>query len=410
MTKGTKWELTHQTGPPINPQGPPSKDDKAMSHETNHQERPLAVLRAMIDTVDRELVHLLARRTALVGEIAQYKRSHRVPIRDSTREKEIITDRLALASELALSPSQVESIFRLILWGSRDRQASLKAEVPPDVAARTVAVVGGMGAIGGCMVRMFRDLGNHVIVVDTKTRTTPVEAAEVADVVVISVPIDVTEKVIRELGPRMKPDALLMDVTSVKRKPMAAMLESSKASVVGTHPLFGPSVHSLQGQRVVVCPGRGDEWLDWLRTMLHARGLVITEATPEEHDRAMAIVQVLVHFHTEVMGRTLSHLGVSIDETLRFTSPIYRLELLMTARHFDQSSNLYSAISMENESTSEITEAFCRSVEELRDILINRDTERFAQIFDDVHAYFGDFTHEAMEQSSYLIDRLVERS
>ena len=43
---------------------------------------------------------------------------------------------------------------------------------------------------------------------------------------VISVPIDVTEQVIREVGPRLRPESLLMDVTSVKSEPMRAMLAS----------------------------------------------------------------------------------------------------------------------------------------------------------------------------------------
>ena len=51
----------------------------------------------------------------------------------------------------------------------------------------------------------------------------------------------------------MRRGGLLMDVTSIKEAPVKAMLESTKASVVGTHPMFGPSVHSLQGQRVVLC-------------------------------------------------------------------------------------------------------------------------------------------------------------
>ncbi len=49
--------------------------------------------------------------------------------------------------------------------------------------------------------------------------------------------------------------------------------------------------------------------MSWLKTMLHARGLEIVETTPEDHDRVMSVVQVLTHFTTEVMGRTLAALG-----------------------------------------------------------------------------------------------------
>ncbi|MHC4415533.1 MAG: bifunctional chorismate mutase/prephenate dehydrogenase [Planctomycetota bacterium] len=373
------------------------------------QARPLAVLRAMIDAVDHEMLHLLARRNALVGEIAAHKRVHGIAIRDRRRERQIIADRRERAGPLGLSPDVIESMLRLILWASRDRQAALRAEVPPDLEQRTVAVIGGNGLMGRCFAKLFADLGHAVMIADLNTDLTPEEAASVAEVVVISVPIDSTVQVIRHLGPRVREDGLLMDVTSIKADPVRAMLESSEASVIGTHPLFGPSVHSLQGQRIVLTPGRGDDWLRWLGRMLRARGLSIKESTPQEHDRAMAVVQVLTHFATEVMGKALARLGVPIDKTLNFTSPVYLMELLMTARHFAQAPELYASIQMSNPLTHEVTEAFVRAAEEHRTVVETQDHAAVSTVFEEVRAFFGSFSDEALEQSSFMIDRLVER-
>src|SRR5690606_3273852 len=144
----------------------------------------------------------------------------------------------------------------------------------------------------GCgRARLLGDRGHAVMVADVATGLTPVGAAQLADVVVVSVPIEITEQVIREIGPHVREHALLMDVTSVKEGPLAAMMASTRASVVGTHPMFGPNVHSLQGQRVVLCAGRGEEWHGWLKRAFTARGLAVTDATAEQHDRAMAVVQ-----------------------------------------------------------------------------------------------------------------------
>lgn len=371
--------------------------------------RSLPVLRAMIDSLDHDLLRLLGRRYSLVSEIAEYKREHGLPIRDFDREREIIQDRRQRAAPLGLVPEMIESMFRLVLWASRDRQAALKAQVPLDVEPRNVAVIGGLGAMGQCVAELFGDLGHPVMIADLDTRLTPEDAASAADVVVISVPIGRTVEVIRRLGPLVRPDALLMDVTSIKTEPVREMLAWSTASVVGTHPLFGPSVHSLQGQRVVLCPGRGDKWLGWLRQMLQARGLVLKETTPEEHDQAMSIVQVLVHFSTEVMGNTLAHLGVSIEETLAFTSPVYLMELLMTARHFAQSPELYAEIEMSNATAPEVTEIFAKTARQMHNLISDRDHAGFVRMFHEVRDYFGSFTGYALEQSSFLIDRLVER-
>ena len=310
--------------------------------------RPLPVLRAMIDAVDHEILQLLSRRNGLVGEIAAHKRQNTISIRDHKRERELIEDRRKRSAELGLRPDVIENMYRLILWASRDHQATLRVEVPLDVEPRTVAIIGGSGGLGSCMAKMFADLGHAVMIADLDTDLKPRDAAAAADVVVISVPIDLTTSVIAELGPLVRDDALLMDVTSIKEEPLQAMLKHSKASVVGTHPLFGPSVHTLQGQRIVLTPGRGDDWLAWLRTMLKARGLVIKESTPIEHDRAMAVVQVLTHFATQVMGKTMAKFGVPLKETLEFTSPVYLMEMLMTARHFAQSPHLYASIQKSN--------------------------------------------------------------
>jgi chorismate mutase/prephenate dehydrogenase len=144
--------------------------------------------------------------------------------------------------------------------------------------------------------------------------------------------------------------------------------------------------------------------------MLHARGLEVVETSPEEHDRAMSIVQVLVHFSTEVVGRTLAALGMPLENTLRFTSPIYLIELLLTARHFAQSPALYGAIQMANPATAHVTAAFVKAAEEMRGIAARGDQAAFNAIFDEVRQYFGAFTGAALQQSDFLIDRLVERT
>lgn len=371
--------------------------------------RPLPLLRAMVDSLDRELLQLAARRMALVGEIAEYKRRHGIRIRDRRRERDVLEDRCRRAEALGLPRDEIESIFRLLLRASRDHQAALRAEIPPDLEPRTVAVIGGAGRMGTLLVRLFADLGNPVIVADVDTDVAPREAAANADVVIISVPIDATMEVIRSVGPAVRPDALLMDVTSIKSAPMAAMLESTPAHVLGTHPMFGPGVHTLQGQRVVLCRGRGDEWADWVSRMFAARGLVVTETTPERHDRTMAIVQVLTHMQTQVFGLALARSGLPLDETLPFTSPAYLLELYVAARHFAQEPSLYGPIEMCNPGTAIVAQSLGDAAREIGEILASGDRAGFEALFAEVRAYFGDFTDEALVQSSFLIDRLVER-
>jgi chorismate mutase / prephenate dehydrogenase len=370
----------------------------------------LSVLRRQLDELDGQVLELLARRMEVVKNVAAVKRAEGVQIRDFARERQVLDDRCQRAQQLGLSPAPIESIYRQIMLSSRDYQASLGAAAPRTVVPKDVAVIGGAGQMGQLMARMFGELGHRVVIADLQTDARPQQAAARADVVLISVPIQITLDVIAELGPHVRQDALLMDVTSVKQAPIAAMLQHSRASVVGTHPMFGPGVHTLQGQRVVVCPGRGDAWCSWLEQMLDARGLVVTRASAEEHDRAMALVQVLTHFQTQVLGWTLARCGVPLEQSRRFTSPAYLMELYVAARHFAQDPALYGPIEMLNPDTKLVTAAFQKAAQDLGEILERRDQPRFDEMFAEVRAFFGEFALEATEQSSFMIDRLVERT
>ena len=85
------------------------------------------------------------------------------------------------------------------------------------------------------------------------------------------------------------------------------------------------------------------------------------------------------------------------------------MELLMAARHFAQSSELYASIQMNNPETTRVFDALQQAGSELRTIVLDKDRESFDALFAEVHEHFGNFSEQALEQSSFLIDRLVER-
>ncbi len=120
-----------------------------------------------------------------------------------------------------------------------------------------VALIGGRGQMGRWFERFFLAQGLEVLTADLDTTPTPQEAVRQADLVVLSVPIPKVTEVVRELAPAMRPDAGLIDLTSVKQRPLSAMLAHFPGEVVGTHPLFGPHAKTIVGQTVVLCRGRG---------------------------------------------------------------------------------------------------------------------------------------------------------
>ena len=213
--------------------------------------KELLECRNRIDAIDNQILELLSARKNVVSEVAEVKKRHALKVRDRVREAAILDDRRSRCDELGLRREVVESLYRVVLTASRDLQAALGTERPPDLERRTVAVIGGNGAMGQLFARIFDDLGQDVLVADLNTTLTPIQAAKRADAVLISVPMDATVEVIKEIGPHVREDGLLFDVTSTKSDPVNAMCSATKADVIGMHPMFGPSIHTMQDQRIV---------------------------------------------------------------------------------------------------------------------------------------------------------------
>jgi prephenate dehydrogenase len=250
----------------------------------------------------------------------------------------------------------------------------------------------------------FADRGFDVRYTDVG-RGIPIEELTAwADVLLFSVPLRETVRIIRSVVPLTRPQQLLLDVTSLKGDPVAAMMES-ECDVLGLHPMFGPPVPTFAGQTVIVCQGRGDRNGAIVQLLRDAR-MRVKEATPEEHDRMMSIIQVLVHFHTISLGRTLRELGVDIATSLEWTSPIYRLEMTMTGRLFAQDPELYAAIEELNPHAVEVIDKAAESIEFFRDCVKRGDFESFVNDFRATSEFMGEFCAEAQILSKTLIRHL----
>ncbi|MBT3259924.1 MAG: prephenate dehydrogenase/arogenate dehydrogenase family protein, partial [Deltaproteobacteria bacterium] len=78
-----------------------------------------------------------------------------------------------------------------------------------------VAVIGGTGRMGAWFSHILDPHCREIIRVGRSNPITPEQAAA-CDVLVFSVPIKETVKVIRKIAPLASEDAILMDLTSIK--------------------------------------------------------------------------------------------------------------------------------------------------------------------------------------------------
>ncbi len=242
-----------------------------------------------------------------------------------------------------------------------------------------IGIIGGTGGIGRWFADCFRKEGYRVHVMGRREGMSLPELAVRCRIVIVSVPIAATPEVIRQVGPLLPEDSLLMDFTSLKEEPLREMLAATRAEVIGCHPLFGPDCPSLEGQNVILCPGRGNVWLAWLEAFFAKGRARITLTNPKEHDRMMSLVQGLTHLETLLMGLTLKDSGVGPAALDAFSTPVFRTKQAIVQKVF-ASPALYAGLLAGNPEMPKILEIYESNLARLKELLLNRNTERLVTL------------------------------
>ena len=273
---------------------------------------------------------------------------------------------------------------------------------------KTVGIIGGKGLMGEYFAQFFENRGFTVLVSDLKTNISNEETAKKSDLLIFSVPIDSTVKIIESLIPSIKKECVVFDLTSIKTPSLKAMLKSKANEVVGGHPMFGPTT-PIAGQVFVLSPGRGEEGLNFLRNIFDEAGAIVKVINAEKHDELMTVVQALNHFTDIAFARALSRTGLEIHDFLELQSPAYRLKLIMMGRILAQSANLYGSILTQNPLNSKSIKLFEDASKELSDIVKKHDLEAFEKYFNESAKYLDDFADTAMRESDLIIEQMFQK-
>lgn len=365
-------------------------------------------LRDNIDDIDRQILDLISRRLTQVQEVVTLKKAHNIPVYHPAREEDLISRLRSQAASSGIDPDFMEELYRVILRNSRMEQTVEMKQQGIRAGAR-VLIVGGAGQMGRFFADLFRTSGYIVRILTEDTWDQVETLCADTDLVLLSVPINVTLDTIQRIVPHIPPTAILADITSVKTAPMDAMLTHFSGPVIGLHPLFGPSCASLDKQIIAVTPGRKHEKCQWLVEQLSLWGAVMVSAAPEEHDDIMDIVQALRHFATFCFGRFLCQRKVDLERSLEFSSPIYRLELGMVGRLFAQDSSLYAEIIFATPARRKVLKQYVAAMNEQIELVENNDKTLFMERFAEVSQWFGPFGDQAMRESDFIINKLIER-
>ncbi|KKO45567.1 chorismate mutase [Arsukibacterium ikkense] len=368
-------------------------------------QQQLAPLRAQIDSIDSQLVQLLAARASVTADVGKVKQQFALPVYVPEREQTLLSARREQALEQQVSPELVEDVLRRVMRESYATQESHFVCCRP--GGGKVVVVGGAGALGQRFVSLFQRSGYQVVVLEQADWPNADELCADAALVLLAVPITLTEQLIHQL-PVLPATCVLADLTSIKQQPLSAMLAKHPGPVVGLHPMFGPDITNLVKQVVVVCDGRFSGQYQWLLQQLSVWGAELATQTASEHDKAMQLIQAMRHFSSLVYGSHLAEEQADLAQLLQLSSPIYRLELAMVGRLFAQNAELYADIMLSSADVAALLERYQQRFGELLQLLKNQDKAGLMAQFGKGQQFFGELAEQFLQESKQLLQKAAD--
>jgi len=365
----------------------------------------LLPLRRQIDSIDSQLVALLAERAKVTAQVGRIKQQFALPVYVPEREQALLSARREQAQALGVSADLTEDVLRRIMRESYQTQES--GFVCCREGGGKVVVVGGAGALGDRFVSLFLRSGYEVVVLEQHDWPQAEAICANAVLVLLAVPITLTVQLINKL-PALAANCVLADITSIKQQPLNAMLQQHKGPVVGLHPMFGPDITNLVKQVVVVCHGRDESQYRWLLKQLNVWGAELAVKQAAEHDSAMQLIQAMRHFSSLVYGVHLAGENADLNELLQLSSPIYRLELAMIGRLFAQNAELYADIMLSSGEVAALLERYQQRFTALLQLLKAKDKAGLMAQFAKGQQFFGELAGQFLQESKQLLQKAAD--
>ena len=243
------------------------------------------------------------------------------------------------------------------------------------MAKQTLGII-GVGAFGEFMlkhvtpyfdVRIYDAFKNLDDIAETyHLRVTTLEDVSKSDIVVLAVPVKELEKTVEAVVPFLKAGQLVIDLCSVKCKPVEILKRLIPAGVdaVSLHPLFGPQSgkNGIANLNVTMCNVAGNRTTCIAAFLKEKLNLHVFETTPENHDQEMAYVQGLTHMIAKVFVR------MDVPDIHQQTKTYTHLNDMVELIRYD-SEELFLAIQRDNPYVRETTEKFFAAVKALEEKL-----------------------------------------
>jgi prephenate dehydrogenase len=252
-----------------------------------------------------------------------------------------------------------------------------------------VAILGA-GKMGVWFAKFFLSKGFTVVLADRKEEklaklkqeiqieitTDFKQAIKYANQILICVSISALEEVVKTISSDIHAEQVIMDISSIKEKPVKIMQENLKgATILGTHPLFGPGSKGIKHKAYVLTPTNSKErkFADELKVWLEKEEARVFIMTPKKHDELMSIVLGFPHFIGLVAFETLLE-QENLVESKKVAGTTYRMLFTLAEATAMETPDLYANLQTSLPELEKIEELFMAKARDLLVLIKRKDT------------------------------------
>ena len=265
-----------------------------------------------------------------------------------------------------------------------------------------ITIIGGSGGMGKVFGRYFKHHGFDVTIhARNKERLKDVatemgvnyefsleRSVRQADIVMVTIPIKSTTEMIKNIGPYLKENALIFDITSIKKSVFEALEDLKNTfpvNCISLHPMFGPGIKDMKNYVMLVLKiGGTDKYemiINDLLDLFKSDGLIITETSPDIHDKRVALTLGVPHMLNILFLNLLQNADEPLNELTKYTGTTFLLQKVFAESIIQREMEMFGEIQMENQQFLRILEMLEKLIKKYRKLIENKDMKGFSEIF-----------------------------
>lgn len=333
-------------------------------------------LRKEIRGVDASIAELIAKRLDLAKRIGEEKVKLGLPVRDYATEKRVLESMDKHAQRLGIESDLLEGVVLQLIRGAVKLQSSNR---PPSTLkdGQRAAILGGGGHMGRWFEGFLASRGYNVTIVE---KDDGLDAAFDADLILVSVPLDKTGEVLRQIVDA-EPKGIILEIASLKSEFVEDIPKWVEAGlrIASIHPMFGADADLLAGQNLVVCEAGCEEAESTAADLFADSAVHVVRIPLADHDRIMSWVLNLPHLLNLLAADLLSSSTESIDRLHELGGTTYNRQLSVTREVVSENPDLYYHIQHINRHRGDFFDRFRDSLQRIISDIEGDDKEAFIQ-------------------------------